>query len=304
MEKDAISSHRSTPDWSDMKQQSQVRVRTSESASPTSQEPTEKASFKDRVWLWELFAWVLCASGLAAIAIILAVIDGKPMPRWTATSRYTSTKLTVTINSVISIFSTLVKSTLLIPVVAALQQLKWIWFGKDRPLSHIKKFEGAGKGPLGSAILIWTLRGRRLACLGAFITIAALGVDFTLQQLVTYPLRPSPAGVGTVGKWSSHCGRHSSQICTSTVANHGAARSNSYTGWRTGGITSMKSPELAMLSAIYRGMYDYNGTELFYPTPHCSTGNCTWPETYTSLGVCSRCTDVTPLLVSFRFQGP
>jgi hypothetical protein len=158
-------------------------------------------SLKDRLWLFELLAWALCASGLIAIVIILLVIQNKPMPSWTAQRKGSDSKLTVTINSVISIFGTLIKSTLLIPVVASLHQLKWVWFRNDRPLADVKLFEGAGKGPLGSAIMIWTFRGKSLACFGAFITIASLGMDFTLQQLVTYPLRPTAAGVATLGKY-------------------------------------------------------------------------------------------------------
>jgi hypothetical protein len=137
--------------------------------------------------------------GLIAIVIILGVTQNKPVPSWTAHAKGTKVRFTVTINSVISLFGTLVKSTLLIPVVASLHQLKWIWFKNERPLSDIKLFEGAGKGPLGSAILVWNLRGRKLACLGAFIVIASLGMDFTLQQLVTYPLRPIQRGTASLG---------------------------------------------------------------------------------------------------------
>lgn len=158
-----------------------------------------KEPLKDRLWLFEVFAWLLCALGLAAIAIILGVTQGKPIPTWSTTDKHTGIKFEVTINSVISLFSTLVKSTLLIPVIASLHQLKRIWFKEERPLAHVSIFEGAGKGPLGSAVLIWTLRGKALACLGAFIVIASLGVDFTLQQLVTYPLRPTERGVATIG---------------------------------------------------------------------------------------------------------
>ena len=159
-----------------------------------------RESLKDRLWLWELFAWFLCSSGLVAIAVILAVSQDRPMPTWTARATKDGASFTVTVNSVISIFSTLVKSTLLIPCVASLHQLKWMWFKEERPLADIAKFESAGKGPLGALQLIWTLRGRALACLGAFIVIASLGIDFTLQQLVTYPLRPSDQGFGTVGE--------------------------------------------------------------------------------------------------------
>lgn len=157
-----------------------------------------RPSIASRLWLFECFAWLLCVIGIAGIVIILAVEQDKPVPNWTLQSRYVKTKFTVTINSVIALFSTLIKSTLLIPVVASLHQLKWLHFREEHPLADFKKFDSAGKGPLGSAVLIWSLRGKRLACLGAFLTLAALGLDFTLQQLVTYPLRPAPVGVARI----------------------------------------------------------------------------------------------------------
>lgn len=52
-----------------------------------------------------------------------------------------------------------------------------------------------------------------------------------------------------------------------------------------------------MLSALYRGFYNLNSSDRFQPTPNCATGNCTWEEPYTSIGICGRCTDVTQQLV-------
>jgi hypothetical protein len=171
-------------------------------ASQESQSPqVAKESIWEKLWIFELVAWLFCALGLLAIVVILRTTEGEPMPTWTTDDRRTGVRFTVTINSVISIFSTLVKSTLLIPVVASLHQLKWLWFKEERPLADVAVFEASSRGPLGSLVLIWSLRGRALACLGAFIIIASLGIDFSLQQLVTYPLRPAPRGVGAVGKY-------------------------------------------------------------------------------------------------------
>lgn len=121
---------------------------------------------KDRLWLFEVFAWCLSAPGLAAIAVILVVTEDKQIPTWSRKDPRTCVNFEVTINSVTSLFSTLLKSTLLIPVVASLHQLKWLWFKEERPLADVSMFEGAGKGPLGVVMLIWQLRGRAVACLG------------------------------------------------------------------------------------------------------------------------------------------
>lgn len=158
------------------------------------------SSMVEKWWLFEFFAWFLGAIGLIAIVIILRTTEGKPTPNWYLKSKYSSVKLTVTINSVISLFSTLVKSTLLIPVIAGMSQLKWVWFRQGHHLSDYQRFDSAAKGPLGSLIMIWKFRGASLACLGAFLVIASLGLDFAFQQLVTYPLRSVIVANGTVRK--------------------------------------------------------------------------------------------------------
>ena len=252
---------------------------------------TTREPLKDRLWLWELFAWLICALGLAAIAIILAVTEGEPIPTWTARASPQGRSFTVTVNSVISLFSTLVKSTLLIPVVASLHQLKWIWFKEERPLTHVTVFEGAGKGPLGSVMLIWTLRGRALACLGAFIVIASLGIDFTLQQLVTYPFRATPIGNGTIGTTSPER-QHYPMNC----ADFALARSNIYSAFQQEVEGGNPVVEMPLRAALYRGVYNF-GESQFLPSPDCTSGNCTWTQPYLSIGVCSRCTEVTNLIV-------
>ncbi|QDS74642.1 hypothetical protein FKW77_009241 [Venturia effusa] len=252
-----------------------VRVRTQELDQPASPDqgsspsssPTQSSSTVETWWLFEFFAWLLGATGLIAIVIVLCATEGKPTPNWYIKSKYSSVKLTVTINSVLSLFSTLIKSTLLIPVIAGMSQLKWVWFRKGHCLSDYQRFDSAAKGPWGSLILIWKFRGANLACLGAFLVVASLGLDFAFQQLVTYPLRSVVVGNGTV------------------------PRSNSYSGWRPGPISGLKLAELSMVGAAYTGVYAQNNP--FLVTPDCPTGNCTWTQEYTTVGVCSKCYNVT-----------
>lgn len=49
-----------------------------------------------------------------------------------------------------------------------------------------------------------------------------------------------------------------------------------------------------MVAAVYRGLYA--GNPNLTVTPNCPTGNCTWSTPYTTLGVCSLCTNVTSLI--------
>jgi hypothetical protein len=219
----------------------------------------------EKLWLFEIIALAISVMGLIAIIIILRVTEGERVPTWQIKTRHTK-PLTVTINSVISLFSTTIKSTVLIPVIAAMGELKWMWFREDHRLTDMQVFDSAAKGPLGAAIMLWTFRGRSLACLGAFIIIGSLSLDFAFQQLLTFPLRPVDVGQATI------------------------PRTNEYSAFRPGPITGLKLPELAMVAAVFKGLYG-DGTTCPI-TPECNSGNCTWTE-YTSLGVCSKCYSTT-----------
>lgn len=56
-----------------------------------------------------------------------------------------------------------------------------------------------------------------------------------------------------------------------------------------------------MFSALYRGLYNFGSVDAvdsFLPKTDCPSGNCTWLEPYSTIGVCGRCTDVTAMMVS------
>ncbi|KIW30440.1 uncharacterized protein PV07_06182 [Cladophialophora immunda] len=224
----------------------------------------------ERYWLFEFFGWTLALGCLVGTIALLAVHNGREAPTWTlavGSGRYRKT-FGLTINTIISVFATAFNSGLLIPVAASISQLKWIWFQKERrPLAHFQKFESAARGPLGSLILLWTLRCRRLACLGAIIVIAALGTGFSFQALVVYPLQPV-------------------QVDTARIQ-----RTN--LDWGSNSLTTSLSND--MVGAIYSGIYQYTDMSQM-KNVSCPTGNCTWLETYTSMAVCSACHDVTASL--------
>ena len=150
---------------------------------------------------------------------------------------------------------------------ASLGQLKWIWFQGGHPLSHFAAFDSAARGPLGSVILLWTLRGRRLACLGALIVVASLAIDFALQALILYPLRPVDMSINAT-----------------------IPRANNY------GPLFLPTDDLepSMYGAIFGGVYNWKAN--YQVQASCTTGNCTFADTYTTLAVCSKCHDITSKL--------
>ena len=77
------------------------------------------------------------------------------------------------------------------------------------------------------------------------------------------------------------------------------ARTNLYNNFGPAFLADFSVPDVSMFAAVYYGLYNYYGDQ-FLVNPTCSTGNCTWSGGYTSLGVCSRCSDVTTLIVSLK----
>ena len=56
-------------------------------------------------------------------------------------------------------------------------------------------------------------KARRLACVGAVIVIAALGIGFSLQALVVYPLQAVPVGNSSIARTNYDLGNTASKSC-------------------------------------------------------------------------------------------
>ena len=91
-----------------------------------------------RTWRWELVASLFAIACLAANLAILLTIDGKPLRSWKVAH------VSITPNTLISIFSTLAKSSMLLPVTEGIGQLKWIFFHRRaHKLSLVQTFDNA-----------------------------------------------------------------------------------------------------------------------------------------------------------------
>ncbi|KAB8071978.1 hypothetical protein BDV29DRAFT_178278 [Aspergillus leporis] len=55
----------------------------------------------------------------------------------------------------------------------------------DRPLAEICLHDLASRGPLGCFLLIFNLRSSHYACIGALITVFAIGAGLFAQQMAT-----------------------------------------------------------------------------------------------------------------------
>lgn len=115
-----------------------------------------------------------------AIITVLACMNHKPLSRW---------KSKVSLNATISIFSTIAKSAMLVPVAECISQLKWTHFETRRRLNDLEVFDKSSRGPLGSLDFLQAIGFRSpLASLGALIVFVALAIDPFTQQILSFPI--------------------------------------------------------------------------------------------------------------------
>jgi hypothetical protein len=121
-------------------------------------------------WRLELGALLLSALTIVGMALFLWVYDGKPAPRWSYNYKDALTDLApvvkakqVTINSILSLFSTASRILLGLPLAKALGQLMWVHYlgKKDRKLADVAIFDKAmRKNHRGAMELVWMLKAR------------------------------------------------------------------------------------------------------------------------------------------------
>jgi hypothetical protein len=113
-------------------------------------------TFYERVitdwWWWELGSWMVSFACFSTIVGLLLYYDGKKQPEFVVKG--------ITLNAFVAVFAAVAKAALILPVSEAIGQLKWIWFRNERKLVDFQAFDNASRGPLGSALLLSTTKGR------------------------------------------------------------------------------------------------------------------------------------------------
>ncbi|KAH7357596.1 hypothetical protein BKA66DRAFT_370493, partial [Pyrenochaeta sp. MPI-SDFR-AT-0127] len=100
-------------------------------------------------WWWEVLAALLGLISTVLIVAILASMDGKPLSKWRTSA--------IQPNSLVAIFSTIARSSLLVPLAECLGQLKWSYFEKKKRLDHFQSFDSASRGPWGACRFLWKI---------------------------------------------------------------------------------------------------------------------------------------------------
>ncbi|KAF1911041.1 hypothetical protein BDU57DRAFT_560607 [Ampelomyces quisqualis] len=229
-------------------------------------------------WLLEIVSWICSALCMAAVVAVLIYFKDQPLSDWTLTD-----KTHLTLNAYISILSKMAGAALILPVSEALGQLKWSWFQQNsKQMWDFEIFDNASRGPWGSFLLLIRTKGKVLAALGAMITLCMMALDPFFQQVVDFPdrwaLQDAPSKIPTIVRYEPSIGKV----------------------LREGVEVAVNDPDLFLVLDKFsygngtQPVLFGNGTRPDIPLS-CPTSNCTWP-TYETLGVCSKCADVSHLL--------
>jgi hypothetical protein len=119
---------------------------------PVSKQPSNTKPSALRNFITETLCLAVATASLLGLVAILRKYDNRESPEWHA--RRTS----VTLNTVISILSTVFQGSLLMPVAQSISRLCWTWYTKPRPLVDVCYYDSASRGALGSIRLLLRLR--------------------------------------------------------------------------------------------------------------------------------------------------
>ncbi len=133
-------------------------------------------------WYWELGAASVSMTCISLLFLVLFKANGLPLSDW---------GMSIQPNSVIAILVTIIRTSMMVPLAACLSQLKWSGLLRHSGnLYSLQLFDDASRGPWGSfQMLINSDRKPMLAWFLAFVTVMALGMDSTAQQILEFPTR-------------------------------------------------------------------------------------------------------------------
>ncbi|KAK0733547.1 hypothetical protein B0T26DRAFT_669949 [Lasiosphaeria miniovina] len=216
-----------------------------------------------RPWTAEILWCILSIVSLAPIAVLLKIYDGHDLPNW---------PLAVPLIVPVAFLTAICQVAMVASLAEGLAQLKWNSFTRaGRPLSDFQAFDDAGWGPVGSAKLFATQKGRFLGMSAAAVLLTSFASAPLTQAAISYPTHLVEGSGGTA-----------------TVA-----RSESYLP--EANLVAGDTLDLREKQAIQLGLYHAPGEELPHVMPSRSSGECHWRNS-NSLAVCAAVADVSDKL--------
>lgn len=221
------------------------------------------------VWSIEIASLVLAFVSFVAIIITLLMHQNRPLPHWPSL---------ISINTLIAIFTSVMRASMLLPVAEGISQLKWLWFHHAHPLIDLEGFDLASRGPWGCLLLLFKHPKSKLTVLGALVTIIAMATDPFTQQVIEY----------------RYCSIKTRDFAASI------ARTNNYT-YDDNFVDARLTK--AMSAALYTGLIIPPANASSGIRIDCPSGNCTFLATsggisYVSLSMCSSCTNISNEIIA------
>lgn len=104
-------------------------------------------------WICETLALLVSFLALMMIFLILYLYQGRSLQDWPCA---------ITINSMVAVCSTVMKTALLVPVGASVSQAKWDWFHRQEGqiLADMGIYDQASRGPWGALRMLTKIRWR------------------------------------------------------------------------------------------------------------------------------------------------
>ncbi|KAL9621357.1 MAG: hypothetical protein Q9160_004248 [Pyrenula sp. 1 TL-2023] len=229
----------------------------------------------ENTWLPELLALITSLASLIVIIGLLAAYDGQDISCWHFPEG-------ITLNAVISTFSTISKGFLAVAVSAGLGQWKWLWFRKEeRTLKAFDVLDRSSRGPWGSTQLLFISKFKYEIeeASGSLVIILSLLTDPFVQQVLTYHVESEPRdGINAQLPVAYKYSKGSETVTKS-------------------GVSSVRAMmDFSMSGALLRGL-SQDAKVITQQVPFvCNSGNCTY-EVFPSLGVCSACNNISSALM-------
>ncbi|KAK5122693.1 hypothetical protein LTR85_003608 [Meristemomyces frigidus] len=147
--------------------------------------------FLKHTWVIEIASEAVAVLGLAGIVALLLSFQGKPQTAW----QYKH----FTLNGLIALLATMVKSALMYPVSEAIGQRKWLWFvplnaeqrfqRDEEGLELSGMYDEASRGAFGSVKLLSKSRLHDFVSIGAVVTLLSMLFSAMTQNLMATELK-------------------------------------------------------------------------------------------------------------------
>ncbi|KAI8157573.1 hypothetical protein K4K49_005270 [Colletotrichum sp. SAR 10_70] len=246
-----------------------------------------------RPWAPDIALLLTAACLLAAIFATTLSQDGKPQRDWT---------LPITLNAVANVLSTLFRGCVAAVAAEVICQARWTWFWSDahggRRMIDLQHFDSGSRDLLGALRLGGVVKWRSPATVTAvFVVVASFAVGLFVQQ-----------AIGTVERAVPASGQGASIPTAQGVDLDSYFFEAIYRDEEDGKKATERIMRPEMRIALQTAIQSLRGVESAV-APICPTGNCTFMGlesgapvvelgeiTHASTGLCSICTDVTPLI--------